>query len=202
MLAPFLTGFSIAFSLILAIGAQNAFVLRQGVRGEFVGPIVLFCAASDALLIFMGVYGAGAIINQFPSLKTALIAFGVVFLLFYALTRFYAAFKNENLDQERTKPAKSLRTALVTCAAFTFLNPHVYLDTWVLMGALSMPYSGTSKLAFALGASFSSFVFFTSLGYGARILRPIFQNPKAWKVFDIFIGLLMLGLAWGLAKIL
>ncbi len=195
-LEAFVTGFSIAFTLIFAIGAQNAFVLRQGIKGEYVGSVVLFCAISDAILIFLGVYGAGRLIEAFPQIGTIFTSLGIAFLLGYGLIRLRAAWKgNYDLDPS-TSAATSRRAALLTCAAFTFLNPHVYVDTWVLMGGLSLPYHGAQKLAFALGGSFSSLVFFTSLGYGARFLRPLFQSQSAWRILDIIIGVFMCVLAF------
>lgn len=202
MIQAFVTGFSISIGLILAIGAQNAFVLRQGIKGKFVGAVVAFCAISDAALIFLGVYGAGALIRALPALEWILTSAGIAFLVYYGLTRFRAAFKCEALEDAHKNAAPTLRAALLTCAAFTYLNPHVYLDTWVLMGALSIPYEGQGKLAFALGASTASLVFFMSLGYGARVLRPLFQNPKAWRILDFAIGVLMFVLAFGLLQTL
>lgn len=193
----FLVGFATAFGLILAIGAQNAFVLRQGIKGEYVGPIVAFCALSDAILIFLGVYGAGAIIQAFPVLSDIFTYFGIAFLIFYGFTRVLSAFKGEVLTAAKDQN-QSLKAALLACAGFTFLNPHVYLDTWVLMGAISQTYQDQQKLLFALGASTSSLVFFTSLGYGARLLRPIFQSQTAWRILDILIAVLMFSLAYGL----
>ncbi len=196
-MSPFAIGFVTAFGLILAIGAQNAFVLRQGIKGEYVGPIVLFCAISDALLIFLGVYGAGAVIEKYPQIAMIFKWLGIGFLLFYGFSRLVSAYKGEVLQASQEK-VNSLKAALLTCAAFTYLNPHVYLDTWVLMGALSQNYFGSAKLSFALGACTSSFVFFTALGYGAKLLRPLFQSQTAWRVLDLGIAILMFALAFGL----
>lgn len=188
----YLAGFSLGFSLILAIGAQNAFVLRQGLRREHVLPIVLTCAISDAFLIAAGVAGFGALVRLLPWLEVVMRWGGALFLLFYGARAFYAAWRGgEALDAGDN--ASSLKRALLICLALTWLNPHVYLDTVMLLGSVSAQYP--SGFSFALGAMSASFVFFFSLGYGARVLAPVFAKPSAWRVLDLLIGAIMWAIA-------
>lgn len=191
-----LAGFSLGFSLILAIGAQNAFVLRQGLRREHVFPIVLSCALSDALLIAAGVAGFGALARAVPWLEPVMRYGGAAFLLVYGGRAFLAAWRGGE-TMEAGQAAGSLRAALLTCLALTWLNPHVYLDTVVLLGAVSAQYD--DRLGFALGAMTASFVFFFSLGYGARLLAPLFARPVAWRLLDLLVGAVMWGIAAKLA---
>ena len=191
-----LAGFSLGFSLILAIGAQNAFVLRQGLRREHVFPIVLTCALSDALLIAAGVAGFGAQARAVPWLETVMRYGGAAFLIVYGGRAFLAAWRGGEV-LEAGQAAGSLRKALLTCLALTWLNPHVYLDTVVLLGAVSAQYD--DRLGFALGAMTASFVFFFSLGYGARLLAPLFARPVAWRLLDLLVGAVMWGIAAKLA---
>ncbi|MEM8789754.1 MAG: LysE/ArgO family amino acid transporter [Pseudomonadota bacterium] len=197
MLFAAATGFATAFSLILAIGAQNAFVLRQGILRQHVFWICLVCAVSDAALITAGVAGFGAVTARYPGLPTILTWGGAAFLLGYGLMRLRAAWRGGEVLPEAQK-AGSLRAALLACLAFTWLNPHVYLDTLGLIGAVSTGFIGPAKLAFAIGAVTSSFVFFFSLGYGARLMAPVMRSARAWRILDTGIGLLMLALAAGL----
>ncbi|SDO39731.1 L-lysine exporter family protein LysE/ArgO [Lutimaribacter pacificus] len=191
-----LAGFSLGFSLILAIGAQNAFVLRQGLRREHVFPIVLTCALSDALLIAAGVAGFGALARAVPWLEPVMRYGGAAFLFVYGGRAFLAAWRGGE-TMEAGQAAGSLRAALLTCLALTWLNPHVYLDTVVLLGAVSAQYD--DRLGFALGAMTASFVFFFSLGYGARLLAPLFARPVAWRLLDLLVGAVMWGIAAKLA---
>ncbi len=191
------TGFSTAFALILAIGAQNAFVLRQGVMRSHVFWVCLICAVSDAILITAGILGFGAVTTRYPALPVFMAIGGALFLIVYGLMRFRAALKgSEAIDA--TGQAQPLRAAILTCLAFTWANPHVYLDTLALIGAVSTAFAGPDKLAFGLGAISASFVFFFSLGYGARLLAPLLQSPRSWQILDILIGLLMWAIALGL----
>lgn len=187
-----IAGFALGFSLILAIGAQNAFVLRQGLRREHVFAVCLTCALSDAILIAAGVAGFGALAKAVPSLENIMRYGGAAFLIWYGFRNFHAAWKGGEV-MERGKGTASLRTALLTCLALTWLNPHVYLDTVVLLGSVSAQYD--DKLAFATGAMTASFVFFFSLGYGARILDPLFRKPASWRVLDVVVGLTMWAIA-------
>lgn len=187
MIESAIAGFSLGLSLIMAIGAQNAFVLRQGLRREHVLPIVLTCAFSDALLIVAGVAGFGALIESIPALGQAMRWGGAAFLIVYGARAFLSAWRGgETL--EAGKAAGSLRAALLTCLALTWLNPHVYLDTVVLLGSVSAQYVA---LPFGVGAVIASFTFFTALGYGARLLAPVFVRPLSWRVLDVLVGLIM-----------
>ena len=192
-----IAGFALGFSLILAIGAQNAFVLRQGLLKAHVLPVVLTCAISDALLIAAGVAGFGVIVEAVPWLIPALRWGGAAFLLAYGTRAFYMAFTGTGALKTGDAGSGSLRTAILTCLALTWLNPHVYLDTVILLGSVSTRYGG-AELAFALGAMTASFVFFFSLGFGARLLAPFFARPQAWRVLDFIVGAVMWALAAGL----
>jgi L-lysine exporter family protein LysE/ArgO len=187
-----LSGFALGISLILAIGAQNAFVLRQGLMRQHVLPVVLVCAFSDAVLIAAGVSGFGALAKAVPGLEWAMRLFGAGFLVWYGLRTLRSAWQG-GAQLEAGQAAGSLQAAVLTCLALTWLNPHVYLDTVVLLGAVSAQYD--DKLAFGLGAVTASFVFFFSLGFGARLLAPLFARPRAWQVLDLIIGLTMLAIA-------
>ncbi|MCK0148985.1 LysE/ArgO family amino acid transporter [Marivita sp. S6314] len=191
-MASAVPGFFLGLSLILAIGAQNAFVLRQGLRRAHVFAVCLTCAVSDAILIAAGVAGFGALTEALPGLEWTMRVLGAAFLFWYGWRSFMSARKG---GQALTagQEAGSLRAALLTCLALTWLNPHVYLDTVVLLGAISAQYP--SQLAFALGAMTASFVFFFSLGYGARLLAPLFARPRAWQVLDVLIGAVMWAIA-------
>lgn len=189
-----LAGFALGISLILAIGAQNAFVLKQGLKREHVFAVCFICALSDAVLISAGVAGFGAIVKQFPLIEQISRYAGAAFLLVYAALSFKSALTTSHKLEAKGKEVGSLVTALLTCLAFTWLNPHVYLDTVVLLGSISTQYEG-KQLAFGMGAVIASFVFFFSLGYGARLLIPVFKNPNAWKILEGIIGLVMLLLA-------
>jgi L-lysine exporter family protein LysE/ArgO len=190
MTVPFLAGFMLSLSLILPIGAQNAFVLRLGLRGEHVLAVCLTCALSDAILILAGVAGFARIGTIVPWAETAMRWLGAAFLVVYGASSFMAAFRSGAALKPADAVPDSLGRALLTCLAITWLNPHVYLDTVVLIGSLSTQFSGDQG-TFALGAMLASFTFFLSLGYGARLLRPFFARPGTWRVLDIGIGLVM-----------
>jgi len=187
-------GFGLGLSLIMAIGAQNAFVLRQGVLRAHVLPVVLACALSDAVLIGLGVAGFGALAQAVPWLEGAMRYGGAAFLLAYGARAFLAAWRG-GAGLQAGQAAGSLGGALATCLALTWLNPHVYLDTVVLLGSVSAQYP---PLPFAIGAICASFVFFFSLGYGAGLLAPVFARPNAWRVLDSCVGLIM----WAIALLL
>jgi L-lysine exporter family protein LysE/ArgO len=197
MITATLTGFATAFALILAIGAQNAFVLRQGLLKTHVFALALFCALSDALLIVAGVWGFGAIVVRFPSLPLVMAIAGAAFLFCYGMMRFWAAYRG-NYDIQLSGKSGSLGATLATAAAFTWLNPHVYLDTLGLIGAVSTQFDGPDKFWFGLGAVTSSFVFLFGLAYGARLLAPVMQSARAWRILDVIIGIVMLALAFKL----
>ena len=197
-MAAALAGFLLGLSLILAIGAQNAFVLRQGLRRAHVLPVVLACAVSDAVLIAVGVSGAAAMASGAPFVLEALRWGGVVFLLAYGARSFRSAWTGGAALQAAGTGAGSLSAAVATCLALTWLNPHVYLDTVVLIGSVSAAWPGEER-AFGAGAVLSSFVFFFALGYGARLLAPLFARPSAWRVLDAGVGAVMWAIAAGLA---
>jgi len=197
MIEAVLAGYGLSLGLILAIGAQNAFVLRQGLRGEHVFAICLTCAASDALLILGGVGGFGALVSAAPWVEPLFRYGGVAFLLVYGFRSFYAALHvSDGLEPAEQAPAR-LWPVLTTCLALTWLNPHVYLDTLVLIGSVSTQFD-PYRWAFGAGAVLASFSFFFALGYGARLLRPLFARPSAWRVLDALVGIVMWAIALGL----
>ncbi|MEI1693599.1 LysE/ArgO family amino acid transporter [Acinetobacter nosocomialis] len=179
--------------LIVAIGAQNAFVLKQGLKQQYVFWLCLICALSDSILIACGVLGFAEIMTASPILISVAKYLGATFLFVYGAKAFYAAFKTNQGMELGGSPKQTLTQALVTCLAFTWLNPHVYLDTIVLMGSVATQLE--DKLSFALGSILASWIFFFSLGYGARLLKPLFTNPKAWKILDFLIGCVMWSIA-------
>lgn len=195
----FFAGLSLGFSLILAIGSQNAFVLRQGLKKEYVFIVCLICSISDALLISLGVSGSSLIISKTPWIEPVARYGGAIFLLIYGTKSFWSAYSIKEGLLPSEKKSTSLAVIIATCLAFTWLNPHVYLDTVVLLGSISTQYIG-QKIEFALGASIASFIFFFTLGYGARALTPIFKNPKTWKALDLLIGGIMWAIAFSLVK--
>jgi L-lysine exporter family protein LysE/ArgO len=191
-------GFVTSFSLILAIGAQNAFVLRQGLMREHVFAVCLTCGLSDAILITAGVAGFGAIVATWPWLTDLMLWGGAVFLVVYGALRFRAAFRGESFSVSGGAAAP-LSATLATCLALTWLNPHVYLDTFALIGSVSAQFEQPSeKAAFAIGAIAASFTFFFALGYGSRLLVPLMRTPRTWQILDIGIGLVMWAIAAGL----
>ena len=192
-----ISGFLLGASLILAIGAQNAFILRQGLLRQHVFVLCLICAASDALLIAAGVAGLGTLIATSPRLIMAVTVGGALFLFAYAFLAFRRAMHPEALLAAK-KGEGSLKAAIAACLAFTFLNPHVYLDTVVLLGSLSASFEGAARIAYGAGAAIASFVWFFGLGYGARLLQPVFARPAAWRVLDILIGVVMAAIGLGL----
>lgn len=194
MTHAFLPGFLLSLSLILAIGAQNAFVLRQGLRQEHVFAVCLVCAVSDALLIAAGIAGFGLASNALPWLEPVLRYGGALFLFVYAARSLRSALRNHGSLTPSSRQAAGLGATLAACLAFTWLNPHVYLDTVVLLGSISSQYEG-QKTAFALGAMTASFLFFFTLGFGARLLRPVFASQTAWRVLDALVGVTMLAIA-------
>ncbi|MFK4808765.1 LysE/ArgO family amino acid transporter [Devosia sp. ZW T5_3] len=194
LLPPFLSGFALSAALIVAIGAQNLFVLRQGLRAEHVGPIVLFFGVSDALLIAAGVSGVGAFLSAAPQLTTLLAIGGAVFLGWYGILALRRV-ASPNAMSVAEGTGMSLGQTIVTGAAFTFLNPHVYLDTVLLMGTAGSAQPEDLRPIFALGAAAASFIWFATLGYGARLLQPIFIRPSAWQALDLVVGIVMLSLA-------
>jgi L-lysine exporter family protein LysE/ArgO len=191
-------GFRLSLGLILAIGAQNAFVLRQGLRREHVFAVCLFCAVSDASLILAGVSGFAAASDAAPWLGPVLRWGGVAFLIWYGWRSFASALRGGGTLVAARGATAPLLPTLTTIAALTWLNPHVYLDTVVFLGSISAQYPGR-EAAFGGGAALGSFSFFFALGYGARLLAPLFARPRAWQVLDVIIALTMWSIAVGLA---
>jgi L-lysine exporter family protein LysE/ArgO len=194
------TGFALGATLIIAIGAQNAFVLRQGLKREHVGLVVAFCAAADALLMTAGVLGTGRVLAAAPQLSAALAAAGALFLLVYGVRALQRAWRPGRLVAGAAERALPRLAVLAQAAAFTLLNPHVYLDTMVLVGAIGSQQEAAMRPAFLLGACSASASWFAALGYGARWLAPWFARPLAWRWLDTLIGLTMLALAALLAR--
>lgn len=187
-------GFAAGAGLIVAIGAQNAFVLRQGLQRRHVGLVVAICMLGDIVLIVCGVAGIGALVRQWPVLLQVLRYGGATFLGVYGLMAALRAWRGSGALAPGSGGEAEWRRVLLACLAFTFLNPHVYLDTMVLLGSLSTRYPGATRWAFAFGACIASAVWFSALGYGARLLLPVFRNPFAWRVLDASMAAFMLGL--------
>lgn len=194
LLPAFAKGFALSAGLIVAIGAQNMFVLRQGLKREHVLAIVLFCALADATLIIAGVNGLGAVLALIPGLSLALSLGGAAFLAWYGVGALRRAANPEALALA-DQPSITLGAALAGTAAFTFLNPHVYIDTVMLMGAVGASLPAAERPLFMAGAALASFSWFSALGFGARFLAPLFARTSAWRVLDLVIGAVMLLLA-------
>ncbi|MDO5681431.1 MAG: LysE/ArgO family amino acid transporter [Propionibacteriaceae bacterium] len=188
-----LSGLGFGLSLIVAIGAQNAFVLRQGLRREHVGPVVALCALSDLVLICAGVAGMGALVQQVPLAMLVARFGGAAFLIGYAVLAIRRAWRGGHLDADTGGGGTSLAVALGTAAALTWLNPHVYLDTVILLGSVATAHP-EHRWWFAAGAGTASVGWFTALGYGARLLAGVFAKPLAWRLLDAGIAVVMLAL--------
>lgn len=191
-----LTGLLTGLSLIVAIGAQNAFVLRQGLLRQYVGPVVAVCAISDLVLIVAGVAGIGTLVEQAEWVIDVVRWLGVAFLVWYGCSSLLAARHPGGLEA-RTAGAGGRGATILKAFALTWLNPHVYLDTVLLLGSIAN--SGDHRWWFAVGAALGSVAWFSGLGYGARLLGPLLSRPRAWQVLDLLIGLTMLLIALGLA---
>ena len=198
MIHAAISGFLVSLSLILAIGAQNAFVLRQGIRREHVLAVVAVCALSDAALIAAGVTGFGIASAKAPWLGVAMRWAGVAFLVVYGALRFRAAARGGEALMPSAGASAPLGQVITTCLVLTWANPHVYLDTLVLIGSIAAQYD-PFRLQFGIGAALASLVFFSTLGFGARLLAPIFARPAAWVVLEVVVGLTMWAIALGLA---
>lgn len=194
-LAASSAGFVAGAGLIFAIGSQNAFVLRQGLLRRHVGRVVAVCTLGDITLILASVGGVGVVIHEWPGLLQVLRLGGAAFLAAYGLLAARRAWQGSSELTPTAEDAATPRRVLLACLAFTFLNPHVYIDTMVLLGGLSTRYAGEMRWAFALGACCASVLWFAALGYGARLLLPVFRNPLAWRVLDGIIAVFMLVLA-------
>ncbi len=196
--SAYFAGLGTGAALIVAIGAQNAFVLRQGLQRLHVGTVVLVCVLADVTLIVLGVAGMGLAVQQQPGLLQVLRFAGAAFLAAYGLLAARRAWRGESGLRPADAAASGRGRTVVVCLGFTLLNPHVYLDTVVLLGSLSTHYDGGGRWWFAAGAGTGSVLWFTALGYGARLLLPVFRSPVAWRVFDLLVALLM----WTLAALL
>ena len=195
MLFAYLTGFSLSFSLILAIGSQNAFVLRQAILRQNIGAIVLFCAVSDALLIIAGVAGLSLLIADFvDQIAPWLFGGAAVWLAGYGVLRVRDALGDHALTMAG-QPTSSIASSLAVAAVLTFGNPHVYLDTVVLIGTVSLQFNDATKIAFTAGAITASLVFFSALGYGGYLLSDYMQRPRSWRLLNAGIALIMFLLA-------
>ena len=185
-------GFGVSLGLIVAIGAQNAFVLRQGLRREYIFSVILFCSVIDALLIAIGVLGMAKILGENPLLTRAMALVGAGFLFAYGAQALFRAIRGESLDAAASQlVSSSLKRVLAQAAAFTLLNPHVYLDTVLLLGSIGAQHTFNDQLVFIAGASCASLLWFASLGLGARRLAPIFNTAQAWRILDILVAMLM-----------
>ena len=194
MLTAAVSGFLTGLSLIVAIGAQNAFVLRQGLRRRHVLLVVAVCGVSDLVLIVAGVAGIGTIVERVPVVLVVVRWFGAAFLVGYGLLALRRALRGGRLDAAADRPL-SAPAALAAVLAFTWLNPHVYLDTVLLVGSIASTHGVTGRWWFAAGAGVASLTWFTALGYGARVLTPVFRRRNAWRVLDGGIAVVMLALA-------
>ena len=188
-----LPGFLTGLSLIIAIGAQNAFVIRQGLTKKHVLLVVAICAISDALLILLGVAGLGALISGLPWLLEIIRWFGVAYLTWFGIRSIRSAFKTQTLDASGVQ-SSSAKSVVLSVLGFTFLNPHVYLDTVILLGSISNQF-GQDKWWFALGAVVASFLWFSSIGFGAKAASRFMAKPVFWKVLDLVIAAVMFGIA-------
>mgnify|MGYP006278909179 CR=1 FL=1 len=197
MFTAFTSGYLTSLSLILAIGAQNAFVLRQGLRREHVALVVTVCGLSDAALIVLGVGGFGLFLPTVPWLEQGLLWAGAAFLFVYGALRLKSAWQGGEALVPTERNATTWLQALMTCLIFTWANPHVYIDTVMLLGSLSTRYAPFETI-FGIGAALGSLSFFSALGYGARFLAPVFAKPKSWVILEIVIGLTMWGIAMSL----
>lgn len=198
MIGTLFAGFSLGLSLILPIGAQNSFVLRQGLRREHVFFVCLLCALSDAVLMMAGIFGLAAAIAGLPWLSVAMRVFGIGFLSWYGVKSFRRAWRDGEAMMPGQGEPQPLAKTLLVCAAMTWLNPHVYLDTVLLIGSIGQQYPG-HQAEFVAGTMSASWVFFFGLGYGAAFLRPILSKPISWRILEGLIGLCMWSIAASLA---
>ena len=201
MLSAFLTGFFLGLSLIVAIGAQNAFVIRSGILRNHIFYIALFCAISDSLLIIIGIAGISFFLKDFMNeFSNIIFGFSALWLFSYGLLRIRSALINNYLTVDNNSKSSSLLKAISIVAIFTFVNPHVYLDTMILIGSISQQFLDTNRIYFAIGACTASFIWFFSIAYGAKLLTPIMQKPAHWRNLDLLIALIMFVIAFNLAS--
>ena len=201
MITAFLTGFFLGISLIIAIGAQNTFVLRQGILNQHVFYVALFCSLSDAFLIIIGIAGISFFLDNFiTQFSDQLFGLSAIWLAGYGTIRLKSVLKSDLALNIEKSLSRDLLPTLSVLLILTFTNPHVYLDTMILIGSVSQQYSGDYKIAFAAGASLASFIFFFSLAYGAKLLTPLMQKPLSWRLLDFLIALIMFSIAIKLAS--
>ena len=201
MLSAFLTGLFLGLSLIVAIGAQNAFVIRSGLLRNHIFYIALFCAISDSLLIILGIAGISFFLKDFINeFSNIIFGFSALWLFTYGLLRIRSALINNYLTVDNNSKSSSLLKAISIVAVFTFVNPHVYLDTMILIGSISQQFLDTNRIYFAIGACTASFIWFFSIAYGAKLLTPIMQKPSHWRNLDLLIALIMFVIAFNLAS--
>ena len=200
LLQMMLLGFAASLTLIVAIGAQNAYLLRLGVegRGRILVTVILICAFSDAVLIAAGVAGIGALLERAPAAIDVVRLLGALFLISYGVIAARRALNPRGMNMDESPADASMKAIVLTTLAFTWLNPHVYLDTVMLLGSIANQQSGVDRWWWALGAASASFAWFFVLGYGARLLKPLFARPAAWRVLDGLIAVIMISLGAGL----
>lgn len=194
LLSTAAAGFGLGLSLIIAIGAQNAYVLRQGIRAEHVTTVVTICAISDAVLILVGISGIGLVLEQVPDAITVIRWLGAAFLVGYGLLAARRAVSPHVLEASRNDEGTSRKAAVMTVSALTWLNPHVYLDTVLLVGSVANTHGSGDRWVFGAGAVVGSLLWFGALGYGARLLRGVFARPSAWRILDGAIAVIMIAL--------
>jgi L-lysine exporter family protein LysE/ArgO len=198
----FLNGFFVSLGLIMAIGAQNVYVLKRGLLKEHVFLVALTCGFIDALLIIAGIKGLGKFLEVFPSFITYITFFGIIFLLTYGFLALKSALKTHSMQVDTHSHKPSAKKVFFTLLSLSLLNPHVYLDTLILIGAIGNSYAKELQNLFALGAISASFLFFFSLAYGSRILIPLFKKPTTWKYLDLFTAFIMFFIAFNLYQTL
>jgi L-lysine exporter family protein LysE/ArgO len=201
MLSAFLTGLFLGLSLIVAIGAQNAFVIRSGILKNHIFYIALFCAISDSLLIILGIAGISFFLKDFINeFSNIIFGFSAIWLFTYGLLRIHSALIYDSITVDNVPKSTSLLNAISIVAVFTFANPHVYLDTMILIGSVSQQFLDINRIYFAIGACTASFIWFFAIAYGAKLLAPIMQKPTHWKALDLLIALIMFVIAFNLAS--
>ena len=199
MLSALITGFLIGLSLIVAIGAQNAFVLRQGILRQHIFYIALFCSISDALLIILGIAGISYFLNDLIHEYSKIIfGFSAIWLFSYGVLMFRSTFKSNSIDVSNNTNPKGLLNSISIVAGLTYLNPHVYLDTVILIGSVSQQFIDLNRIYFAVGACSASFIWFFGIAYGAKLLTPIMQTPRHWRILEFLIALIMFTIGFNL----
>ena len=199
MYESLITGLFLGFSLIIAIGPQNIFVLRQGILKKHVFLVAFFCSISDITLIFIGIGGISLILeNIIKTYSDFLFGISALWLIFYGIARLFSSVKNKSKLNIDSKENGSTFSILSSLFIITFANPHVYLDTVILIGSVSQQFSGNEKYIFGLGSSIASIIFFFSLAYGAKFIIPLMKNSLSWRILDFFIGAIMLLIGFNL----